>query len=60
MHLPALVSTGTPVQNNMRELYGILNLLNPEEFDDEDDFLTMYGDDRTGMDADQVSLVLVN
>lgn len=47
-------SAGTPVQNNMRELFGILNLLNPQQFGDEADFLDVYGDDRVGMTAEQV------
>ena len=30
--VPAAAAAGTPVQNNMRELYGILNLLDQEKF----------------------------
>jgi hypothetical protein len=43
------------VQNNMRELFGILNLLNPEEFSSEADFLEEFGDERVGMTPEQVS-----
>ncbi len=38
---------GTPVQNNMRELYGLLNLLNPEQFSSEEDFIDQFGDEKS-------------
>ena len=34
---------GTPVQNSMEELFGILNVLDPEKYDDEDEFLERFG-----------------
>jgi SNF2 family DNA or RNA helicase len=40
------LSTGTPVQNNMRELFGILNFVDPDLFSDEAAFLKSYGDER--------------
>ena len=43
-----LLLSGTPVQNNMRELFGLLNLLDPEKYDDEDGFLATFGDDTNG------------
>lgn len=49
-----LLLTGTPVQNNMRELYGLLNLLDPVTFDSEESFLEDYGDERVGMSPQQV------
>ncbi|KAL4858846.1 Chromodomain-helicase-DNA-binding protein 6 [Chlorella vulgaris] len=49
-----LLLTGTPVQNNMRELFGLLNLLDPGTMADESEFLERYGDERTGMTPDQV------
>jgi chromodomain-helicase-DNA-binding protein 1 len=33
-----LLVTGTPLQNNLRELWAILNFLHPEKFQDCDDF----------------------
>jgi len=48
-----LLLTGTPVQNNMREVYGLLNLLNPTRFNDVDEFLDKFGDER-GMTVEQV------
>ena len=35
--------TGTPLQNNLEELYALLNLLNPEEFYDAGYFMREYG-----------------
>lgn len=41
-----LALTGTPVQNNLRELFGLLNLLDPGTHGDEGEFLARFGDDR--------------
>ena len=49
-----LLLTGTPVQNNMRELYGLMNLLDPETYWDEGEFLEKFGDERSGMSPEQV------
>ncbi|KAL4423047.1 hypothetical protein ABPG77_002081 [Micractinium sp. CCAP 211/92] len=49
-----LLLTGTPVQNNMRELFGILNLLDPQRFGDEEEFLEEFGDESAGMMPEQV------
>lgn len=35
--------TGTPLQNNIEELYALLNFLNPEEFYDINYFMREYG-----------------
>lgn len=40
-----LLLSGTPVQNNMRELFGILNLLNPDKHARLDEFLEEFGDE---------------
>ena len=34
---------GTPVQNSMEELFGIMNVLDPAIWDDEDEFLERFG-----------------
>lgn len=39
-----LLMTGTPVQNNVRELFSLLNLLNPVAFADEGEFMERFGD----------------
>lgn len=49
-----LLLTGTPIQNNVRELYGLLNLLEPSRYDDEDDFLDRFGRDTSAMTPEQV------
>ncbi|GLE06032.1 hypothetical protein PINS_up015243 [Pythium insidiosum] len=39
-----LLLTGTPLQNNIEELWTLLNFLDPERFDSMDDFLSSYGE----------------
>ena len=39
-----LALTGTPLQNNVGELWSVLNLLDPARFGDADDFEERYGD----------------
>jgi len=50
-----LLLTGTPIQNNIQELYGILNLLDPAEYASEEDFLDRFGRSASSMTPDQVS-----
>lgn len=38
-----LLLTGTPIQNNMKELFSIMNLVKPDEFYNCDAFLTRFG-----------------
>lgn len=46
-----LLLSGTPIQNNTRELFSLLNLLNDQEFNNEEQFLAEYGSIES---ADQV------
>ncbi|KAL3700060.1 hypothetical protein R1sor_018082 [Riccia sorocarpa] len=46
-----LLLTGTPVQNNTKEIFSLLNLLDSERFASEEEFLEKYGDLRN---AEQV------
>lgn len=39
-----LLLTGTPVQNNTKEIFSLLNLLDPHLFNSEEEFLLKYGD----------------
>jgi SNF2 family DNA or RNA helicase len=39
-----LLLTGTPIQNNMAELFSIMNLVNERKFPDLADFLARFGD----------------
>lgn len=46
-------ASGTPVQNNMRELFGIMNCLDQERWGDVQDFLDTYGDDSPSVEQIQ-------
>lgn len=39
-----VLMTGTPIQNDMKELWTILHMVDPENFDDADSFLQEFGD----------------
>ncbi len=39
-----LLMTGTPVNNNVRELFSLLNLLNARAFPTEENFVARFGD----------------
>lgn len=39
-----LLITGTPLQNNLHELWALLNFLLPEQFGDSDQFDSMFAD----------------
>jgi len=43
-----LLLTGTPIQNNVRELFSLLHIMNPEKWEDWEDFSMEYcgGGDR--------------
>ena len=38
-----LLLTGTPIQNNTKELFTLLNYLEPEQFNNFDKFMEKYG-----------------
>ena len=39
-----ILLTGTPIQNDIKEFWTLLNFIDPDGFDDLDDFLDKYGD----------------
>ncbi|KAH7443566.1 hypothetical protein KP509_02G040400 [Ceratopteris richardii] len=39
-----LLLTGTPIQNNTKEIFSLLNILDPQKFSSEEEFLQKYGD----------------
>jgi len=41
-----LLLTGTPIQNNMKELFALLHFMDPINYPDLDDFMQDYGDDK--------------
>jgi len=49
-----LLLTGTPIQNNMKELWTLMNIINPEEFGDCDDFLEKYENMKTKESVDSL------
>ena len=45
--------TGTPIQNNLSELFSILNLLDPDQHDCLDAFLDQFGDGSAGSTSEE-------
>ncbi|OEU14438.1 SNF2_N-domain-containing protein [Fragilariopsis cylindrus CCMP1102] len=39
-----ILLTGTPIQNDVKEFWTLLNFIDPENYDDVDEFLEEYGD----------------
>ena len=40
---PLCLRAGTPVQNSMADLFGIMNILDPHTYDDQEEFFELYG-----------------
>eukprot|EP00939_MAST-03C_sp_MAST-3C-sp1_P000779 g779.t1 len=53
-----LLLSGTPLQNNMTELWTLLNFIEPRIFPDEDEFLDKFGDLRTLAQVEELTRVL--
>ena len=49
-----LLLTGTPIQNNMQEMWTLLNIVDPDSFDDVDEFLDRYGDIKSKDRVDEL------
>ncbi len=47
-----LLLTGTPIQNNMNELWTLLNFIDPPEFDNCDSFMELYGNMKSKESVD--------
>ena len=47
------------MQNNMRELYGILNLLDNQKYGNEEEFFERYGGDKAPPTSQQVQALQV-
>lgn len=56
MHWWVLLS-GTPVQNNMRELQGLMSVVDEEQYGDLQEFLDKFGD--TAPTVDQIKALQV-
>lgn len=50
--------TGTPIQNNMSELWTLMNFINRKEFKDCDEFMEKYGDMRSKESVDGLHSVI--
>ncbi|CEF67400.1 Chromodomain-helicase-DNA-binding protein 6 [Strongyloides ratti] len=50
--------TGTPLQNNMQELFSLLNYLDPEQFYSANDFLSKYGQCQTEEQVKELQEIL--
>lgn len=50
--------TGTPLQNNVEELFSLLNFLEPTQFSSTDQFLQEFGDLKTEAQVDKLKLIL--
>jgi SNF2 family DNA or RNA helicase len=50
--------TGTPLQNNVQELWALLRLINPRQFESMDDFIAKFGDLKTAAQLDALQKVL--
>ena len=53
-----MLLTGTPIQNNTKELFTILNYLEPEPFGNFDKFMEQFGDIKTKDQVDQLHTML--
>lgn len=53
-----LLLTGTPIQNNIAELWSLLNYLEPKEFGDEQQFLARFGDVNHASKLNELKQVL--
>lgn len=42
-----MLLTGTPLQNNIQELFSLLNFLEPDQFSNSDEFLVQFGQCQT-------------
>lgn len=49
--------TGTPLQNNIEELFSLLNFLNPRKFDSFTAFMKDFGDLKTEEQVDKLKSV---
>jgi len=50
--------TGTPLQNNVEELFSLLNFLEPSQFSSTEQFLQEFGDLKTEAQVDKLKLIL--
>lgn len=49
-----ILLTGTPIQNDVQEFWTLLNFIDPDRFDDMDEFMEKYGDLKTKERIDEL------
>lgn len=49
-----ILLTGTPIQNDVKEFWTLLNFIDPDSYDDLDEFLETYGDIKSKETIDQL------
>ena len=49
-----MLLTGTPIQNNTKELYTLLNYIESEKFHDQDEFMDKFGDLKSKEQVDML------
>jgi len=50
--------TGTPLQNNVEELFSLLNFLEPEQFSSSQEFMLEFGDLKTDTQVNKLQAIL--
>lgn len=50
--------TGTPLQNNVEELFSLLNFLEPSQFTSNENFMSEFGDCKTEAQVDKLKAIL--
>lgn len=53
-----MLLTGTPLQNNVEELFALLNFLEPEQFNSAEQFLSDFGDLKSEDQVDKLKAIL--
>ena len=53
-----LLLTGTPIQNNLKELWALLNFVHPGNFRSVDDFLEKFGDIKGASQVDSLRKIM--
>lgn len=53
-----LLLTGTPIQNNIEELFSLLSLIDPNGFQDKDDFLSKFESVTTSTKVEELQKIL--
>lgn len=53
-----LLLTGTPIQNNMNEMWTLMNFINPTEFSSCENFMELYGNMRSKEHVDRLHGVI--